>query len=221
MGILIAFSAGLAQAAPAEPPKFSPAQLRADVDALTTALRDMPPDLAHTTDPKKVADALRALERQIGTTPLDRDATWRLFATINPLLADGHLFVGFVDWRADARALLESGGVFFPFEMNVSPRGELRIELALGGTAHELAGAQVRSINGVDARAVSAALLARVHGDTPAFRAALLSRRFWFYYWKVFGAPAVVRHRHCRREIDAPHERQRRAACRAGRRREL
>ena len=26
-------------------------------------------------------------------------------------------------------------------------------------------------------------------GDTPTFRAALLSRRFWLYYWKVFGAP--------------------------------
>ena len=38
---------------------------------------------------------------------------------------------------------------------------------------------------------MSAALLARVHGDTPKFRAALLSRRFWLYFWKVFGAPAA------------------------------
>jgi C-terminal processing protease CtpA/Prc len=49
----------------------------------------------------------------------------------------------------------------------------------------------VATINGIDAHAVSAALLARVHGDTPAFRDALLSRRFWFYYWKVYGAPAA------------------------------
>jgi hypothetical protein len=189
MGILIAILAGVAQAAPAEPPTFSPAQLRADVDALATALRDMPPDLAHTTDPKKVADALRELEQQIGTTPLDRDATWRLFATINPLLADGHLFVGFVDWRGDARAHLESGGFFFPFEVSVTPGGEIYIEHALGRNTAALAGARVEKINGVDARIVTAALLARVHGDSPNFRAALLSRRFWLYYWKVFGAP--------------------------------
>jgi hypothetical protein len=31
--------------------------------------------------------------------------------------------------------------------------------------------------------------MARVHGDTRVFRADLLTRRFWFFYWKVFGAP--------------------------------
>jgi len=180
----------IAQAAAAAPPTFTPEQLRADLAALATALRDMPPDLAHTTDPKKVTDALGELERQIGTTPLDRDAAWRLFATLNPLLGDGHLFVGFVDWRAETRAHLQSGGVLFPFEMVASPDGELRVSQALGGGASEVAGVRVEQINGVDAGEVTAALLARVHGDTPNFRAALLSRRFWLYYWKVFGAPA-------------------------------
>ena len=155
----------------------------------------MPPDLAHTTDPKKVMEALGDLERQIGTKPLDRDAAWRLFATLNPLLGDGHLFVGFVDWRADARTHLASGGVFLPFEVTASRRGRTGIAQALGGAASDLAGARIESINGVDARAVTAALLARVHGDTPDFRAALLSRRFWLYYWKVFGAPARFRFR--------------------------
>jgi hypothetical protein len=193
IGILFLLAASATRAAdtPAvvAPPTFSPAQLRADVDALRTALNEMPPDLAHTTDPKKVADALRDLDRQIGAAPLDRDAAWRLFATINPLLADGHLFVGFVDWRADSRAHLSAGGVFFPFEVEVSPEGALRIGQALGGAATDLAGARIERINGADARAVCAALLARVHGDTPNFRATLLSRRFWLYYWKVFGAP--------------------------------
>src|SRR6188768_2987397 len=87
--ILAMFSACVARAAPA-PPTFTPEQLRADLAALTTALRDMPPDLAHTTDPRKVAEALDILQRQIGNSSLDRDATWRLFATLNPLLGDGH-----------------------------------------------------------------------------------------------------------------------------------
>ena len=30
-----------------------------------------------------------------------------------------------------------------------------------------------------------------VPGETPAFRAGILSQRFWLYYWKVYGAPAV------------------------------
>ncbi len=193
MGILAVLLACVARAGdPAiAPPTFTARQLSADVDALAMALRDMPPDLAHTADPAKVTEALVELRKQIGATPLDRDAVWRLFATMNPLLGDGHLFVGFVDWRADARAHLKSGGKFFPFEMQVSPDGALYVERGLGGIGDVLAGAEVATINGADAHAVSAALLARVHGDTPAFREALLSRRFWFYYWKMYGAPAA------------------------------
>ena len=97
--------------------------------------------------------------------------------------------MGFLDWRADARAHLASGGVLFPFEVKVTSGGEIFVEQALGGQAVEAAGARVVKINDADAGAVTAALLARVHGDTPNFRAALLSRRFWLYYWKVFGAP--------------------------------
>jgi len=193
MGILAVLLACAARAGgPAfAPPTFSAEQLRVDVDALAKALRDMPPDLAHTADPAKVWEALVELRKQIGAAPLDRDAVWRLFATINPLLGDGHLFVGFVDWRADARAHLKSGGKFFPFEMQVSPDGALYVARGLGGIADALTGSEVKMINGVDAHVVSAALLARVHGDTPAFRTALLSRRFWFYFWKVYGAPAA------------------------------
>ena len=177
------------RAATIAPPTFTPEQLRADLAALATALHDMPPDLAHTTDPKKVTELLDVLSRQIGTASLDRDAAWRLFATLNPVLGDGHLFVGFVDWRAEARAHLASGGVFFPFEVSVAPDGGIYVEGDLGGHSSSLAGARVERVNGIDARVVTTALLSRVHGDTPAFRAALLSRRFWLYYWKVFGAP--------------------------------
>src|SRR6188508_3171905 len=134
MGILAVLLACAARAGgPAfAPPTFSADQLRVDVDALAKALRDMPPDLAHTSDPAKVGEALVELRKQIGAAPLDRDAVWRLFATINPLLGDGHLFVGFVDWRADARTHVESGELLFPFEVNVSPEGELHITQALG-----------------------------------------------------------------------------------------
>jgi hypothetical protein len=189
IGTLLLLFAGAAHAEPVAPPTFTPEQLRADLAALATALHEMPPDLAHTADPGKVEDGLDVLARQIGTASLDRDATWRLFATLNPVLGDGHLFVGFVDWRADSRAHLASGGVFFPFEVSVAPDGAIYVEHELGGHSSAFAGARVEKINGIDARVVTTALLSRVHGDTPAFRAALLSRRFWLYYWKVFGAP--------------------------------
>ena len=111
-----------------------------------------------------------------------------MFATLNPLLADGHLFVGIPNWRAEAEAHLAQGGTFFPVEVYVSDDGSVLVKAALGGGETPHAGARLQSINGVDARVVSAELLARAHGDTPAFRAELVSRRWWFYYWKVYGA---------------------------------
>ena len=169
--------------------RFTPAQLHEDLQALEKALRDMPPELAHGADPQQVWEKLHELDLQIGTAALDRDATWRLFATVNPLLGDGHLFVGFVDWRADARHHLDTGGVFFPYEMQVAPRGDLIVRARLGGGPDDLAGARISAVNGMNAGELRDALLARVHGDTPENRAALLSRRFWFYYWKLLGSP--------------------------------
>lgn len=116
--------------------------------------------------------------------------SWRELATLNPVLADGHLFVGFADWRSDAGAYLAAGGAFFPFELDVSADADVAIQAALGGGPTRFAGAKLESINGVAAREVSRELLRRAHGDTPEFRAELISRRWFFYYWKLYGSSA-------------------------------
>jgi hypothetical protein len=167
-------------------------ELRADLVQLDRALHEMPPDLAHSAELPRLEATMRDMDAALATAlPLDRDAAWRLFATLNPLLADGHLFVGFVDWRADTRAHLAAGGVLFPFEMRVTPDCQLTVRAELGGRASLLAGARIQAVNGTVADQLCEQLLARMHGDTRAFRADLLSRRFFFYYWKVFGAPAA------------------------------
>ncbi len=118
---------------------------------------------------------------------MTRDDAWRQFATLNPVLADAHLFVSFPDWRADSSAYLARGGAFFPYEVYVDSTGQPFIRAKLGGASTSLAGARIDRIDGLDARQVTKTLLARVHGDTPAFRSELLSRRWWFYYWKLYG----------------------------------
>jgi hypothetical protein len=171
---------------------FTAPQLRADLAQLRLALRDMPADLAHSTDVPKLNAALDALDGKLAdSAPLTRDEAWREFATLNPLLADGHLFIGFVDWRGDTRALLAAGGALFPFDVDVTAGCDLVVhqEPDSAWTFPE-AGAPIRAINSVPSREVCEQLMARVHGETPAFRADLLSRRFWFFYWKTFGAPA-------------------------------
>ena len=79
-----------------------------------------------------LSGSLRRLEERL-TEPLTRDEAWKLFATLNPLLADGHLFVGIPNWRAEAEAHLAQGGTFFPLEVDVSDDGSVLVKAALGG----------------------------------------------------------------------------------------
>ena len=173
-------------------PQFSAALLRQDLAYLDRSLHEMPADLAHSADVAQLEHAIHDMDASLGASPpLDRDGAWRMFATLNPLLGDGHLFVGFFDWRGETRAHLASGGVLFPFEMRVTPGCKLRVRAALGGGVSEFTDAVILRVDGIPAPSVCEQLLARAHGDTRAFRADLVSRRFWFYYWKVFGAPAA------------------------------
>jgi hypothetical protein len=178
--------------ASADGPTFTGIQLREDLSQLERALHEMPPDLARSADLPALDDAIRALDGRLATMPpLDREAVWRLFATLNPLLADGHTFIGFVDWRGDVRAHLAAGGRLFPYEMQVTAECSLRVRAELGGRIDELTDATIRAVNGLPARDLCEQMLGRAHGDTRMFRADLVSRRFWFYYWKMFGAPSA------------------------------
>ncbi len=116
---------------------------------------------------------------------------WRTVSTINPLLADGHRFIGYPACRDETQRHRSAGARLFPFEVVVSDRGTVTVVSALGGDRSALAGRAITRINGVPTPTIVQALLSRVHGDTPRFRAGLLSTRWWFYYWKVYGAPAA------------------------------
>jgi hypothetical protein len=178
--------------ASADGPRFTGVQLREDLAQLERALHEMPPDLARSADLPALGGAIRTLDSRLATVPsLDRDEVWRLFATLNPLLADGHTFIGFVDWRGDVRAHLAAGGRLFPYEMQVTADCSLRVRAELGGRIDELTDATIRAVNGLPARDLCEQMLAHAHGDTRVFRADLVSRRFWFYYWKLFGAPSA------------------------------
>jgi len=179
-------------AAPVPAPTFTATQLRADLREIERALHDMPADLSHSADLAALEDAIRDIDDKLErSAPLERDAAWRLFATLNPILADGHLFVGFVDWRGDTRAHLASGGTLFPFAVRVTPECQLSVRNDKPWSSFALPqyGALILKMDGVPAHEICEQMMARAHGDTRVFRADLLTRRFWFYYWKMFGAP--------------------------------
>lgn len=175
-------------------PTFNSDQLRADLQAIRNALFEMPADLSHSVDAGDLETAIRRLDGNLaGSPPVTRDEAWRAFATLNPLLADGHLFIGFVDWRADVRAHLAHGGSLFPVGVRVTPECRVSLHDARSPSMQQLDGAPISNVNGIPMRELCSRMMERVHGDTRLFRADLLERRFWFFYWKLYGAPAKYR----------------------------
>lgn len=169
------------------PQRLTAAQFREDLAFIREKIARMHPDPAFSADPQAMRDALERAGRDLPPA-LDRDEAWQRLAELNPVFADAHFFVGYPDWRADTRAWLAAGNSLFPLDVDVRPDGRLSVA---GTTA--MAGARIVSVNGVDAATLVPALLAKVHGDTPVFRADMLARRWWLYYWKSFGAPERYR----------------------------
>lgn len=169
------------------PPTISAAQFRADVVSLREAIARQHPDPGFSADLPAVQEAFERLGRDLPPA-LDRDEAWRRLATLNPLFADAHFFVGYPDWRSDTRALLAAGGSLFPVEVDLQADAGLFVHGDDGA-----APARIVAVNGIDAGTLVQTMLARIHGDTPAFRARLLAARWWLFYWKSFGAPERYR----------------------------
>lgn len=175
--------------AAAEPQAIPPAALRADLRLAVETIERNHPDLAYSVDRARFAQAVKDVERQLDR-PMSQTEAWATLAQLNPVLADGHLLIGFDDWRRDSAEAVKHGVGFFPFEVALDDDGTPRILAALGGSATPLAGARIKRINGRDARDVSRELLARAHGDTPAFRRALVGARWWLFHQKIHGVSA-------------------------------
>jgi Peptidase family S41 len=168
-------------------PTLSPQQLRDDLSALEAAIERSHPDIEHSVDARTLAHAINDVRARLDR-PMTRDEAWAAFAALNPVLADGHLSITFPGGAvAELERHLKDGGLLFPYNVHVDERGKLFIRSKLNGDVTPLAGARVEALDGVPAREVTGRLLAHINGDTPAFRAALLSDRFPFWYWKFFG----------------------------------
>jgi hypothetical protein len=165
---------------------LTPAQLRADLRFIQDSIAATHPDPGFSADLVQLRQAFQQVDAQL-TGPLTQDQAWRLLATLNPVFADAHLAITPADPQAKSADFLKSGGKFFPFEVSVEPAGTVTIRSELGGAASPLKGVRIETINGVPTSRIVAALLERCHGDTIAFRAALLSTRWPFLYWKMYG----------------------------------
>lgn len=186
LAALCAYQVTWAVAADTPKKTFTPQQLQQDFETLVDVIASKLPDPTHSATPAELRRALANVRSQLNQ-PMTRDEAWRVFATLNPTFADGHLLVAFPSWRDMAQEHLKNGGTLFPFEVYVDSREHVFIRAKLGGEPSSLVGKAIESIDGVSAREIARRLLTLVHGDTPKMRADLLSQRWWLFYWKVYG----------------------------------
>jgi hypothetical protein len=173
-----------------DPTLYAPEQLRADLRFIQDSIAATHPDPGFSADLEKLKLAYRRIDAQLDR-PMTRDQAWRLLATLNPVYADGHMALTQGDSLGMTASFLKAGGALFPFEVTIDAAGALTIRSELGGGASTMAGARIAQIDGVPAGRLVAEMLARCHGDTAAFRADLLSTRWPFLYWKMYGAHAA------------------------------
>lgn len=177
-------------AAYAKPQQFAPAALQADLRFAVDTIARQHPDIGHSVKRLQLDRMAKKVEKQL-VRPMNQSEAWATLAQLNPVLADGHLFVGLPDWRTQTMDAIRRDIGLFPFEIDLDAHGYPVIVAALGGSQTSLAGRRITAINGADARRVARTLLARTHGDTSAFRKALLSRRWWLFFWKLYGTPPI------------------------------
>lgn len=186
--VVLIFHASCSHAA--EATRFSQEAIREDLRFALAEIDRIHPDLAGSVDTDRLRDAVAQACAALDGR-LTRDEAWAVMARLNPVLADGHLMLGYANWRADSAAHLKANGTWFPFEVIVDAQGTPIVRRLLGGGPTGHAGARITRINGMDANEVAARMLDRVHGDTESFRRHLLGQRWWFYHWKLFGEPGA------------------------------
>ncbi|WP_277982718.1 S41 family peptidase [Sphingomonas faeni] len=187
--LLSAALMALASSGTAPAQTIAPGALQADLRFALDTIEHQHPDLAHSVTKaalEREADRVRA---QLDH-PMDQAEAWTKLAQLNPVLADGHLFIGLPDWRGKGAEAVRQGTGFFPFEVAIDAKDHPVIVSMLGGRSTPLAGRRILRIDGHDARDVARSLLVRTHGDTPAFRRALLAQRWWLFHGKLYGTPA-------------------------------
>lgn len=169
--------------------KFSPAQLKADLQSLRTFIKDTHPDVGHSASAAELERAFLQIEAS-QEKPLTANEFWLQTAKLNPLFNDAHWSVNLPQDQTDMQQLIKKTGGVFPLEVHIRPDGELTVLALAGGADTPWRGATIQSVNAVPAAVIGRQLLALRHGDSPINRANLLGPAFQLYYAKVFGSPA-------------------------------
>lgn len=163
---------------------YEPDVIKADLESwiaqslATHPKFDMAVDLG---DLMKVKAEIRdAIDR-----PMNELEVFRLFSRLNSVFNDGHHGIALSGRNAKISDAVAQGDRLFPLEVHIDDAYRVFVKKPF----QELeVGAQIISINGVNAADMARHLEERSHGDTPRFRRQLVADRFSELVWQHFGS---------------------------------
>ena len=184
--VLIILLAALGCRADAErpgAPSVDAAAVSADLSAWIAWSEQTHPKLSHSADAQALKRAVEAMRARLDGT-YDARQAWHALSVLNPLLNDAHL--GLRAPEAAFERHLAEGGAAFSAPVRIEA-GRLFVADSIAPGSRLDPDDEILSINGRDAGAILADMIARMRGETETLRARVAELRFAIALWAVQG----------------------------------
>jgi len=164
--------------------KYSPEELKDDLDYLFTTLEEVHPKLYAFTGEEKIAAKIEAVKQALDQTATRTDF-YQEVAPVVANLGDGHTYMH--PPSEELEQAFEHGLTVFPLGVNIE-RGRAFVRATkLQKESSVTAGSELLSINGKETGAIIEELLKFISGEKDSFREKLLERHFNHLLWLVYG----------------------------------
>jgi len=162
--------------------KFSPQELKHDLDFLFQTYSDVHPNLYASISKSSVLKKIDKVKNEM-TYPMTRTDFYIKVAPIVTLLSDGHtnLFYPFEEYNHRAK----NGGLVFPFDLTLR-HDDVLIKANYSSDSSIVAGTKLISINEVPSKTIVDSLLQFKTGKRITFRYNSLERQFRALLWTVY-----------------------------------
>ncbi|NVJ99735.1 MAG: hypothetical protein HWE25_16410 [Alphaproteobacteria bacterium] len=167
--------------------EMSAAEVLADARAFRNGYFELHPAPFHSVAEADLMAAFDHIEASIHEPMTILDA-WRLFSTVNPVLADAHAGIVIPGRSKIMKARLAAGERIFPLSVYFGEGNRLYVKLDNEANSGLRKDTEILSINGRDTGAVISDLLEHMRGDNPVHQRVLLERWFPSEYWALFGS---------------------------------
>lgn len=163
--------------------EYPPDELQDDFAYLTTTLEQVHPNLYAAVSQTEINAERERIEADL-TIPMTRLSFYRLVAPLVSRFRDGHTMA--VPPGEERREYTDQGALLFPLDLTF---GDGEVTVAHNFTSDSLVnpGTRVLAINGVPISQIEERLLQYISGERDAWRREVLTGRFRWQMWLVYG----------------------------------